>query len=83
MKKNILFYAGLAALPLGIVIMLTSPSLYFVGTVICFISIMMQSSRDIVKQQATQENAVNSLKWTGFIILMFLAGGFAALLLFS
>lgn len=80
--KNPLFYAGLAIFPIGMILMRWNPTFYFIGIVLCFLSVTFQTPRSFrAYEEQKNKDSQSQLKWTMWIVGLYLLSGFVALVI--
>lgn len=83
MKNRPSFLFSLISLVIGFLLMMYLPRVYFVGVVTFFIIVVFQTpSTKVDKTGEANDASIALLKFTGLNALLYLAGGYAALLFF-
>lgn len=80
-NQHPLFYIGILAFPLGIILMEFFVQLYFLGIVGLFILVLFQMPKPTkVKNEDENDRSTLSLKLVTFVVLSFLLGGFVSMM---
>lgn len=83
MKNRPSFLFSLISLVIGFLLMMYLPRVYFVGVVTFFIVVVFQTpSTKVDKTGEANDASIALLKFIGLNALLYLAGGYAALLFF-
>jgi len=79
-NRQPLFYVGILAFPLGILLMTYFARLYFIGIVGLFLLILFQTPNPTkVTDEEKNKRSMISLRQVTFIVITYLLGGFVSM----